>query len=172
MSLDNVDGYAGIISDNWKFVNGTTMDGIYDKYLGEIQELSMLPDSYSKLVLSSRVGKALAEPNASKSQKINLTLAKIQNLRKKAQISCNEANNPIEPCNPLKSPCLFDIIADPCERKNLAKLFPETVRKLTQRMNDLVRTAAPARRIPFSDPECDPNKHKGSWDWWVADKAH
>jgi arylsulfatase B len=171
-SLDNVDGYSGIIVGNWKLVNGTTMGGIYDDYLGSIQEFPMSPESYSKLVLSSRVGKALTDKNSLKVLKVNLTPAKIQILRKKSQISCNEADNPIKDetkCNPLKSPCLFNIFTDPCERKNLAELFPETLRKLTQRMKDLVKTAAAARRIPYSDPECNPEKHNGTWNWWVAD---
>lgn len=169
--LDNIAGYSAIISDTWKLVNGTSSNGQYDSYLGKIQEFSLSPDTYSNLIISSMVGKVLTDPNATKAQKINLTPAKINNLRKKLTISCKEADNPIVKCNPLKKPCLYSIIDDPCERKNLADTFPATTSKLVQRMNDLVRMSDPERRTFVSDPRCDPALHLGTWDWWIADNA-
>lgn len=170
-ALDNVDGYSGIISENWKLVNGTTMNGIYDYHLGKIQEFSMSPESYSKLVLSSTVGKALQDNNLM-AKSFNLTSKRIQSLRKKSTISCDELNNPLTKCDPLKSPCLFNIIADPCERKNVAELFPDILKKLSRRLKEIVKNSAVARRIRISDPECDPAKHNGVWGWWGDDKEY
>jgi arylsulfatase B len=172
MTLDNVDGHTGIISGNWKIVNGTTLGGIFDGYLGEIQKFEMGTDSYSNIVLSSRVGKALMDPKALRSDKINLTPVKISNLRRQSKISCNDLDNPIISCNPLEAPCLFNIIADPCERKNLADIFPSTLSRLRQRMIDLARNAAPSQRTAVTDPRCDPSLHQGTWSWWIADNAY
>lgn len=35
------------------------------------------------------------------------------------------------PCDPLIEPCLFNIVLDPCETKNLAHLYPEKVHNYT-----------------------------------------
>lgn len=166
-SLDPIFGFSGIISDKWKFVNGTTYGGAFDIFLGKIEEFSVLKDSHANAVLSSRAGKAIAAARLSRQPA--LTASKITNLRKRLTISCNEFENEITRCSPLKSPCLFNIIDDPCERRNLAEVFPEIVKKLRQRMIDLVRTSAPIRRTAVSDPRCDPAKHKGIWGWWTPD---
>lgn len=43
-------------------------------------------------------------------------------LRKDATIECPKSSyNNTEPCNPLETPCLFNVVTDPCERENLAK---------------------------------------------------
>lgn len=44
-------------------------------------------------------------------------------LRKLAEISCDDFENDfknIVPCKPFKATCLFNILKDPCERRNLA----------------------------------------------------
>lgn len=168
--LDNIVGFSGIISGRWKFVNGTNENGMYDSDVGEIQEFPLSTASYASFVLNSRVGRALSEHNT-KIGKANLTPLKITNLRKKLAILCNAADNPKIECKPLIAPCLFDILADPCELKNIASIYPATVEKLRQRMVDLARTAAPTKRKFVNDPRSDPALHMGTWSWWVADNA-
>lgn len=163
-SLDNMIGFSAIISGQYKLVNGSTFDGEFDGHLGDIEEFTMSDEFYANTILNSRAGRALTHEN--------LTPSKIHNLRKKAKISCNEAANPMVDCNPLVAPCLFNIINDPCERNNLANVYPSTLASLKQRMNDLVRTAAPVRRTYISDPRCSPDLHQGNWEWWIADNAY
>lgn len=139
---------------------------MFDDYLGKIQEVTLSSDTYATNVLASTVGKTLADPAK------KLTTAKITNLRKKLLITCDEENNPIRDCNPLTAPCLFNIIDDPCERKNVADIYPATFTKLQQRMTELLRTSTPVRRTFISDPQCDPSLHMGVWDWWVSDIAY
>lgn len=168
-SLDNISGFTAIISGQWKFINGTTVDGVNDGYLGALEEFAISDEFYTSTILNSRAGRALTDPNAAKG--VNLTPAKITNMRKKAIVQCNEDANPLVPCSPMRAPCLFNIINDPCERTNLAAIYPSTVAILKQRMDDLVRSAAPVRRTFISDPRCSPDLHLGNWEWWIPDSA-
>lgn len=161
-ALDNIRGHSGLIHKEWKLVNGTTVDGKFDNYLGNIQEVVIPSVSYTNTVLASRAAKAVASINHQKS----LTAEKILSLRKKLTLTCNEADNPMRTCNPLIAPCLFNIVDDPCERKNLADIFPATFEALRQRLIDLVVAAVPARRIAIPDPRCNPAHFNGSWAWW------
>lgn len=162
--MDNIRGFSSIISDKWKIVNGTSLNGLYDDYLGNIVDVSLSNESYANLVLSSKTGKAINAFTSSRSER--LTPKKIQNLRKNLRISCNEQENPIIACKPLESPCLFNIIEDPCERKNLASIYPQSLKNMQQRLSEVVRVALPVRRTFISDPRSDPELHEGNWDWY------
>lgn len=166
-SLDPVFGFSSIIRNQWKLVNGTSVKGSLDGFLGTIEEFQLSDNIYANLVLSSSVGKSLKKQCEKSGNK--LTKAKIAKLRKKSTVVCKEADNPIVKCEPMVSPCLFNIITDPCERTNLAAVFPETLSKLHQNMIDLLRLAAPIRRTFISDPNCNPSLHNGTWDSWVPD---
>jgi arylsulfatase B len=161
LSLDPVLRFASIISENWKLVNGTTINGLYDGYLGDIEELSINANVYADEILKSKVGKAL--------KKQKLTKEKVLSLRSSAKISCNEANNPITNCDPLMAPCLFNIINDPCERNNLAETIPGVLNDLLIKMNFYLQNAAAVRRTFVSDPKCDPSFFNNTWSWWISD---
>ncbi|CRK98409.1 CLUMA_CG011767, isoform A [Clunio marinus] len=155
-SFDNVFQFASIISDGWKFVNGTTLGGIYDGYLGIIPEYELKPKTYADIISSSTVGKILE--NYGKP----LTRGKISNLRRKGKTDCNENRNPINTCEPLVSPCLFNIERDPCERHNLADEKSNMVEKFIQRMVEIDENAAPTRRTFVDDPASDPANFGGN----------
>lgn len=167
--LDNYDGFSAIIQGKWKLVNGTTQKGKYDGYLGEIQEFSLNQNSYTDAVLGSRTSMALHGVKSAGNKK--LTPLKIFELRQQATISCNIANNPIIVCNPLEAPCLFDIKNDPCERKNLADIYPATLANLTAIMDEEIRMALPSRRVALDDPLSHPTMDNSFWQWWIEDSA-
>ncbi|KAL0269023.1 UNVERIFIED_CONTAM: hypothetical protein PYX00_010767 [Menopon gallinae] len=68
-------------------------------------------------------------------------------------------------CDPLKEICLFNLERDPCERTNLAKVFPEVVKSLQNRLKELKETVAKPLNLP-GDPSCDPSLHNGTWSNW------
>lgn len=168
-TLDSNFGFSGIISGKWKFVNGTSPNKA-DGFLGGIQEVNMTNSAYANAVLTSEVNKAL------KGFKLGinspLTASKIKQLRKQATTDCRESENPIVQCNSYESPCLFNIQDDPCERTNVASLFPKELAKLKQRWIELLATATPTRRTFINDPLSDPSLYEGAWTWWVPDKAY
>lgn len=165
--LDNYDDYSGLIVDEWKLVNGSVkkFNGAFDLYLGNVEELST-PSNYASSILSSIVEKTLGSYKKEK-----LTARKILKLRKDATIKCNEAKNPLNDCNVLIKPCLFNIIKDPCERRNLADVYPKVLKNMLKRLSDHLNAAIPSRRTFVSDRNCDPNLHNGTWNSWIADNA-
>lgn len=162
-SLDIGFGYSSIISDQWKFINGTSYNGKNDGYLGVIDRFDLTDDSYTYLILTSKVGKVLGETK-------NLTADKILNLREKSTVICKDLQNPMINCDPMKGSCLFNIIDDPCERTNLADTYPSILSTFHQKMNDLIQNAHPIRRNDIPDPRCDPRLHNGTWNSWVIDE--
>lgn len=168
-TLDTVEHFSSIISNNWKLVNGTTLNGLYDGFLGEVESFTLSPVTYSSAILSSTVSKVLSEI---KSPGLGLNATIINQMRKKLTTNCNAAKIPFIECKPLEAPCLFNIVADPCELKNVADIYPQTVKNLIQRVKDLTRAALPSRRIPINDPNCNPDLHLGTWTWWMADSAY
>lgn len=50
-------------------------------------------------------------------------------LRQEAEVICNSNHTEIE-CNPLREPCLFNVVDDPCEKANLAHEYPHVLHSL------------------------------------------
>lgn len=140
----------------------------HPKYLGTIEHFSIPDASYANSVLSSIV--AMTIEDAQVSTEI-LTANKILHLRQKATISCNEKDNHIVPCQSSQKPCLFNIINDPCERKNVADDFPDILQKMIKLKDSLIAVAVPSRR-KSGDKRCDPANFNGTWSWWIEDSEY
>ncbi|XP_075534847.1 arylsulfatase B-like [Dermacentor variabilis] len=61
---------------------------------------------------------------------------------------------------------LFDIVKDPCELNNLARVHPNIVAKLQQRLNAYQAGAVPTLHKP-PDQAALPDRHNGTWAPWV-----
>ena len=70
-------------------------------------------------------------------------------------------------CRPEKSPCLFNITADPCEYNNLADRLPGDLQLLRERLAYFRSTAVPPRNKP-NDPAAFPGSHNGAWVPWIT----
>ncbi|TDH05449.1 hypothetical protein EPR50_G00122340 [Perca flavescens] len=66
----------------------------------------------------------------------------------------------------LKNVWLFNITADPCERRDLADQRPDVVQRLMARLAHYNQTAVPVY-FPPDDPRADPSRHRGAWVPWV-----
>lgn len=166
--LDNVNGLSAIIDREWKLLNGSYKKGIFDQYLGAVQEFNLSPENYAKAVLNSKATKALTtvEPVGRE-----LTPGVINRLRSFLTIPVDDHTSLKNPCNPLVAPCLFNILNDPTESNNLADVYAEKLQALLTRMNTLVATVTPSRRVAFNDPMSNPALHDGNWEPWIADNA-
>lgn len=69
-------------------------------------------------------------------------------------------------CDRHKAPCLFNVMADPCEFNNLANRFPALVTSLLARLEEYNKTAVPTRNLP-NDPKGLPYFHGGAWVPWI-----
>ncbi|XP_049292803.1 arylsulfatase B-like isoform X1 [Anopheles funestus] len=159
-NLDEIFGYTSYVENGFKYINGTTQDGLNDEWYGETDPLDKLPgdDQYLSAVMSTGIARA---------GKLDEKL--ISYLRRHAKVNCGNAISN-KPCNPLIKPCLFDIINDPCEMHDLADEHPKKLREIRQHLEHYRLRAAPPRNRPH-DPAADPTKFGGVWNWWRTDPA-
>ncbi|XP_077955831.1 arylsulfatase I isoform X1 [Gasterosteus aculeatus] len=75
---------------------------------------------------------------------------------------------PEEP--PLQNVWLFNITADPCERRDLSGQRPDVVRRLMARLAHYNQSAVPVY-FPPDDPRADPARHAGAWVPWVEEEV-
>ncbi|XP_017156863.1 arylsulfatase B [Drosophila miranda] len=162
--LDDVFGYSSYTQDTLKYVNGSSFEGRYDHWLGELEDGEEDPNSrdYGQLVRASEVQAVLGN--------VAPTDDRIRHMRDEATQRCpiqeRDPEDPVYLCEPLKAACLFDLANDPCERYNLANLYPLQLQLLAQEVEELRLTALPSARVPRADDRADPALHDGHWEWW------
>ncbi|KAM8728427.1 arylsulfatase I-like isoform 2-T2 [Acanthopagrus schlegelii] len=64
---------------------------------------------------------------------------------------------------------LFNITADPCERRDLSDQRPDVVQQLLARLAYYNQTAVPVY-FPPDDPRANPSQHDGAWVPWVDEE--
>lgn len=163
--LDDTDGYQSYINGDFKYVNGSTYDGIYDHWMDYVDktERHSTFNNYGESIMNSTIGRALAKYSIS-----NLNPVAIEKHRQSSIITCNNVPIPTDKqyqCRPLESPCLFNIIDDPCERRNIAPLRPVTLRMMQDEVNKLRMKSQPIRNKP-GDVRSNPANFENTWTWW------
>jgi arylsulfatase B len=180
-NIDDVYDYGALRQGNWKYLYGSVSKGKADAWYGSSgKKKEYFYDD--KSVLSSQAASALAgvityEQIKEKNEKgisDNFTRKLldpeiIKSLRGSAKIDCPpiDFDNVHESkiCNPVESPCLFDLKADPCERINLAAERPMIVMNMERALTRYKQTALPIRNVP-RDPNADPAKWNNTWTNW------
>jgi hypothetical protein len=153
-NIESVLSFSAIMNDGWKLVNGTE-NMKNSGWLGDSGNDSKISfDEYAEKVLDSEAAQSLP----------SLTMKEIKIIQEKSTVECG--NVTINKCNPLESPCLFNINEDPCEHHNLAHERPEKVKFLLSRLSHHITEMVPSRRAPV-DPMCDPKYHNYQWTWWI-----
>ncbi|XP_048519875.1 arylsulfatase B isoform X1 [Dendroctonus ponderosae] len=181
-NIDDIFNTRSIRQGDWKYIYGSS--GKADEWYGSVGKDALY--HYDKdSVINSPVGTAISgvityqqikEKNdklsGHKSENFSVSILdtkEIENLRKEATIVCrkptpeNELEN--NQCNPIISPCLFNIKDDPCEVVNLATQRPLIVITLEQEIIKYRNTARDPINIP-RDPNADPAKYNGVWTNW------
>lgn len=163
VNIDDVFGFGSYIILNYKLVNGSSSEGVYDGWLASTNKNGYNDSIYAESVLKSLTSQAI---NSIKKRN-RLNIDKIFSLRRQASVSCtNDVTK--YPCDVTKAPCLFDIFDDPCEENNLAYAKPALFKALRARYEIIKSTVVPTRRVP-ADPKCDPVNFNYTWNWWQAD---
>ncbi|TMW43720.1 hypothetical protein DOY81_011197, partial [Sarcophaga bullata] len=168
-NIDDIFGYEVYSKGKWKFINGTTSEGLYDGWLSQrpendSTEVDPRYKLYEELVKNSVVWQELQKYSSSPNT-INIT-----DLRLSASVQClyeNSTENSAEQCHPLESPCLFDLDADPCEQENLYEKYKNSI-ILTEMLNRIEYFRQQAHEINNkpTDYRCDPANFDGEWTWW------
>lgn len=133
MTVDDVTGYGSLILNEFKFVNGSSSDGLADGWLGSNNNSDIQGEKYIEGVLNSKVGKTLH---------LKLRTVYIQKNREKANVKCLGVHNE---CDLVNAPCLFDILNDPCEENNLADSLQSQMELMTREFNERLKRVVPAR---------------------------
>lgn len=172
--LDDDIGYAVIIANRWKYVNGTTNSGRLDKWLSDEQpqsEIHPASELYGQSVWYSVVGRTL-QPYLLKSSAAadNGSYNMFQSIvlhQEDATVICDrdDGDAVVAECVPMREACLFDIIADPCERVNLASVEPNILADMETRLKRFRATVVTPRNRP-SDARSNPKYFNGTWTWW------
>lgn len=145
----------------WKYVNGSTFDGIYDNWLGVDSSIENKdPLIYEREVINSDAGKALK-----KFSRFGI-FNNIRNLRYRARVTCGWTLIDSLPfkCD-YKQPCLFNLFWDPCERVNLASVYPNILAEMASDVEKYRKIAVRPGNVPF-DPKAAPNLNNFTWTWW------
>uniref|UniRef100_A0A4Y0BV48 Sulfatase N-terminal domain-containing protein n=1 Tax=Anopheles funestus TaxID=62324 RepID=A0A4Y0BV48_ANOFN len=162
-NADQKFGYSSYMKLGWKYINGTSFAGAYDTWLGEGIDNSNVTgeEYYNRLMEIASIGSSMG-----------LSQDKVQEIRQAATISCPADVEEVL-CDPLSIPCLFNIVDDPCERRNLADQYPDTLLDLQLDVERYKRNALPPRNKP-ADRRADPALHNNTWTWWqdTIDEDH
>lgn len=173
-SLDEVSGYSALVRDDWKLVNGSTSAGAYDTWLTEQPDAAERPaeaTAYGERILRSAVGRALLPYSFSLTagHGVPLTADHVEQLRTGSVVGCRDIPVPAagdtHECKPLQAPCLFNVVEDPCERRNVAGTRPEVLQAMQLAMEGFRRSAVCLRNRP-SEERSNPAYFNGSWTWW------
>lgn len=159
-----LDGAAVRFGD-WKLLyNPQGYGHHWDGWFGPSGRNETAPETSLKviieMVLNSTVAKAVraATPDAYQ----NLT-----SVRKDAEIHCGPIPaNATKVCNVTTSPCLFNILRDPCEYTDVAASHPDVMAILKARLQDYIDTAVPPRNKPW-DPSANPKYWGYTWNNWL-----
>ncbi|XP_037824266.1 arylsulfatase B [Lucilia sericata] len=166
-NIDDIFQYEVYTKGKWKYINGSTQEGLYDNWLShrpdpnDTSQVDPRLPIYEELVKSTPVWQELHKLTSSANHNIS-------KLRDSATIQClyDHATEGI-PCNPLQSPCLFDLDADPCEQQNLYEKYENSsiLADMLERIEYFRENAHAINNKP-ADLRCDPAKFGGEWTWW------
>ncbi|XP_068084877.1 arylsulfatase B [Anabrus simplex] len=156
INIDDVSGYAALRVDHLKYINGTTLLGFQDGWYG----VSGTPDPEQpeydpEDVLSSPAGKAF---------KMVIDAENLLQIREEATVRCSDSDPESSvPCKPQLTPCLFDVVRDPCERRNL---YRREYSRFFETQISRYRSGAVRPANARADHRANPRLWNGTWTNW------
>ncbi|XP_023030806.1 arylsulfatase B [Drosophila willistoni] len=157
-NIDDIWNSSALTVGDWKLIKGTNYKGAWDGWYGPAGERD--PQLYNwQQVAKSLAGKAMLQ------LKVLPSRADQQRLRSAATVNCpNQQSNTQKGsvCNPLQTPCLFNLRDDPCEQYNLATQYPLVLNSLLSELKHFNSTAIPPSNLP-DDPRGNPKFWNYTW---------
>ncbi|XP_033312190.1 arylsulfatase B-like [Bombus bifarius] len=165
LNIDEAVKTEGAIYSRFKLLRGTNKNSYYDGYYGDSgKTLETLP-TYTDIVMKSTVSESLTYhlggPVTQPSTMVRL--------RQDATVQCNVnftyyRRQMLTPCNVTE--CLFDIVNDPCETRNIAKTYVRIARDLNYHLEEYSRYLKKQMEKPI-DWLADPRIRNDTWGPWV-----
>ncbi|XP_050430789.1 arylsulfatase B-like [Adelges cooleyi] len=163
LNIDEKLRYAGIVKDNWKLVIGSTLNGTLDGFFAAVRsqkqyDVMGVVESVTARALS-RVSDALFLPKPEPTDMLAL--------RYEATVRCGPSAGPRapSPC-PQGEACLFDLLNDPCETRNVVRKYLTVGIDLYEKLKEYRRQLVPQTNVPY-DVAANPARFNNTWVSWV-----
>ncbi|KAJ8979202.1 hypothetical protein NQ317_016837, partial [Molorchus minor] len=167
INIDEQTRNAALRFYNWKLIVGTSMNGTYNGYYGDIVMGNIEEPIYN----TSAISDCPAGQSIRKVSYTPLTEVEYEGLRRAATVRCLEPKAKRNPCDPASGAvCLYDIPSDPCEENDLAKFFPSVVRRMKRALVDYKTGLIPQIDLETDIVAADPKLFKFTWNPWLECK--
>ncbi|CAH1124701.1 unnamed protein product [Ceutorhynchus assimilis] len=162
INIDEKTRNAALRFYNWKLIVGTSQNGTYNDYYGNIVMEDIEAQNYNtSAIYESPAGKIIRKVNYTP-----LSEAEYENLRQQSALKCSAAKK--NPCDPATGAvCLYDIPSDPCEENDLAKYFPSVVRRMKRALVDYRKGLVAQIEGDVDIEAADPKFFKYTWNPWL-----
>lgn len=161
LQIDPFFGMSAYIRGKYKLINGTYPEQ-NDQWYGPTGHEDINPRSMDAWVWSNgSIVKNILEKSG------HWLLKTPDTWRKNAVVNCGKRHPPHGNggCDPTKSPCLFDIVKDPCEYKNIARHKSKIVHSMINRIKKFNMTGYDSIAKSM-DPRGDPRCHGFAYVPW------
>ncbi|XP_046604335.1 arylsulfatase B-like [Neodiprion virginianus] len=170
LNIDEVSETEAAIQGRYKLLRGSFNRGFYDGYQGESGRDMRDVFYNTSLVIGSAVSKTITTYLGGPITQYSAMIP----LRLNASVECTVYPGPFrkshfDTCN--ETECLFDIINDPCETKNIARDFPKIVSELDLFLEKYSNYLEKQALIPV-DWHADPRSFNGTWQPWLSAGAY
>ncbi|CAK9814268.1 Arylsulfatase B [Anthophora quadrimaculata] len=168
LNIDELAKTEGAIYSRFKLLRGSVHNGYYDGYYGDSGRTLETPP-YIEIVLKSAVSQGityhLGGPVTQEST--------IVQLREEARVQCFPNmtyyhRHVFTTCNVTE--CLFDIVNDPCETKNIAEAYPRIAKDLDLYLEHYGHILMRQSRVSV-DWLADPRRRNNTWEPWMHSGA-
>ncbi|XP_069677744.1 arylsulfatase B-like [Periplaneta americana] len=166
LNIDEKAKTAAYRFGQWKLVIGSFgKNGSYDEYFGEHGRSTSNPVYNISSLVNSQAWKSISASQSTVSDN------QIQQLRKLASVTCSKGGSyqRVSDCNPSlnKMPCLFNVLSDPCETKNVADYNKNLATNIYNRLVYQRQTLVRQLNVPFDVDGADPTKFNNTWSPWM-----
>ncbi|XP_046993805.1 arylsulfatase B-like [Schistocerca americana] len=156
INIDDREGYAALRVGNLKYVNGSAFLGFLDGWEGS-------PGRRGHYNVTSVY---LSPAWRALSRYTKVTGETVAAARSAALVECPGDDGEAVECDPLVEPCLFDVEADPCERRNLYRGPDGRFGRRFEEVLDLYRRTARQPLNVDADDNADPARWNNTWTTW------
>lgn len=169
LNIDEVTKTEGAIYNRFKLVRGSVKRGYYDGYHGESGRNREVPLYNTTRILKSAVsgsisahlGGPVTQPSAMISLRLQATVQCFAN----TTYYSHPIRNTFVTCN--ETECLFDIVNDPCEMRNIAKQYPNRVQHLDKLLEKYGQLLQKQMKHPIQWL-ADPRRKNNTWEPWLS----
>ncbi|EEB20452.1 arylsulfatase B precursor, putative [Pediculus humanus corporis] len=161
-NYDEIENYSSLMIDSWKYVEGTAQEGKADYWFEEPSRNNCSEYRVSNEdIFRLRRDSTIICDNPTFSSSLSITRNNHTDVKNKTKY--------VLTCDPLlKRFCLFNLNDDPCERLNLADVFPDVVKRIKNRLLELKKSVVKPLNKP-EDPYSNPMFYNGTWVNWKDD---